>query len=98
MKQYPFAAALAVFAFSSLAGCAESTPPAASAPAEIGRDTAVSTARSDAADRFRAVDVATVAVMRSGRYWVVDLRTRDGGGLHYAIASDGTIRERRVMQ
>lgn len=97
MKQYLFVAALASAALSSLVGCAESTPPAASAPAEIGRDTAVTTARNDAAGRFR-VDVSTVAVSRSGRYWLVDLRTADGGGLHYAIATDGTIRERRVMQ
>lgn len=96
MKHPSFAAVLSILALVTLCGCAESTPQAASAPVEIGRDAAVSTARNDAAGRFN-VDVATVNVSRSGRYWVVDLRTRDGGGLHYAIASDGTIRERRVM-
>ena len=99
MKQHQLVAPLVAIALSTLAaGCAESTPPAASAPIEIGRAAAVDTARADAAGRFRLGALSTVNVSRSGRYWLVDLRSRDGEGLHYAIATDGSIRERRVVQ
>ncbi|APR87517.1 hypothetical protein A7982_12866 [Minicystis rosea] len=98
MKPYLLAAALSMSLLSILPGCGEAPPPTANTPAEISRAGAVDAARQDAALRFRVVDVSAVAVSRSGRYWVVDLRTRDGGGVHYAIAGDGTIRERRMMQ
>jgi hypothetical protein len=39
-----------------------------------------------------------VTASHVGRYWVVELRTPEGGALRYAIAGDGTIRERRMMQ
>jgi hypothetical protein len=100
MKQHPFAASI-VLSFALLAGCAEQQPaeaPVSIGTAEISRDVAVSTARQDAAARFALHTPASVFVSRSGRYWVVDLRTADGGALHYAIAGDGTIRERRMMQ
>jgi hypothetical protein len=82
----------------ALVGCGSSAPEPllANAPVTISRDDAVSAARQDAASRFRGVDVSTVAVSRSGQYWVVDLRGKEGGGVHYAIAADGSIRERRV--
>lgn len=98
MKLHLLVALLFASAPTILSGCGEAPPPAAHAPAEISRAGAVDAARQDAAIRFRVVDVSAVAVSRSGRYWVVDLRTRDGAGLHYAIAGDGTIRERRVLQ
>ena len=55
-------------------------------------------ARQDAAARFQMTALPTAIASRAGRYWLVDLRAPDGGGLHYAIAADGTIRERRVVQ
>jgi hypothetical protein len=98
MKQHLLVASLAVSALLPLAGCAAAPPAAAPEPADIGRAAAVDAARQDAAARFRVVDVTMVSASRSGRYWVVDLVGREGGAVHYAIASDGSIRERRVLQ
>lgn len=96
MKQHLLV--LAVLASFHLAGCADQKPATEPATAEIGSAAAITTARQDAANRFRMVDVAGVSVLRAGRYWVVDLRGRDGGGVHYAIGTDGSIRERRMVQ
>jgi hypothetical protein len=97
MKQYPLFSA-AFLSFSMLAGCAEQKPAEGPAPLEISRDAAVTTARQDAAARFAMVAPASVFVSHSGRYWIVDLRSAEGSALRYAIAADGTIRERRMMQ
>jgi hypothetical protein len=80
-------------------GCTD--PPAASSPAdpgpqEISRDAAVTEARRDAATRFQLVAPSSVVASRVGHYWLVDLVAPQGGKLHYAIALDGMIRERRV--
>lgn len=99
MKQH--LAVVSLFASLTFFGCAEQKPAAEPAPtlgAEIGSAAAITTARQDAANRFRMVDVTGVSVIRAGRYWVVDLRGRDGGGVHYAIGTDGSIRERRMLQ
>lgn len=97
MKQYPFFAA--VLLTLSLAGCAETqSAPAEPAIREIGREAAVNTARRDAAENFRLTEPAGVVASRVGRYWVVELRTPEGGALRYAIGGDGMIRERRMMQ
>ena len=79
-------------------GCADQKPAAEPAAVEISSAEAVHAARRDAAYRFRLTDVSAVAVSRAGRYWVVDLRANDGAGIHYAIAHDGSIRERRTMR
>jgi hypothetical protein len=95
MKQYPFIAMLAL----ALAGCAETTSaPAEPTIQEIGRDAAVTAARRDAAHNFHLAEPAGVIASRVGRYWVVELRTPEGGALRYAIAGDGMIRERRMIQ
>jgi hypothetical protein len=82
----------------ALAGC---TDPPASTPAdpvaqEITRDAAVREARNDAAIRFQLVAPSSVVANRVGHYWLVDLVGPEGSRLHYAIATDGMIRERRV--
>ena len=83
-------------------GCASTSSPADS-PAEmvapeINRNTAISLARSDASFRFRELMVADVTARRTSGHWVVELRSPNGAGLRYAIAVDGTIRERNVFQ
>lgn len=93
-----FAAAL----LAGAAGCATTSTPAeargeAVAP-EINRNTAISLARSDASVRFRELLVADVTARRTSGYWVVELRSPTGSGLRYAIAVDGSIRERNVFQ
>lgn len=96
--KHPIAVALAML---SLAACSEPTNgflPAQSAVAEVSRDAAVAMAKRDAADRFQMTALPTVMASRQGRYWVIEMRSPDGAGLHYAIAGDGSIRERRVMQ
>lgn len=98
MKQHLIAIAASLLAISLLAGCAEQLRPAERIDTEISSQVAVTTARRDALSRFNLADPQSVAVSRAGRYWVVDLRTQGGSGVHYAIAADGTIRERRVMQ
>lgn len=102
MKQHLIASLLSLLVSTTLAGClagcADQRPAAEPTAQEISSADAVSAARRDAANRFRLTEVSAVAVMRAGRYWVVDLRGRDGGGLHYAIATDGSIRERRMIQ
>ena len=95
------AAALAVL----LAGCEADPPPrapaaSASAEAEITRDVAVRTARSDAAARFRELGgFSFVDAQPFGRFWVVELHASNGQGLRYAISrSDGTIRQRSMLR
>lgn len=98
MKQHLIAAAASLLAISLLAGCAEQTRPTERFETEINSEAAVMTARRDAQSRFNLAEPASVAVSRAGRYWVVDIRAASGGGVHYAIAADGTIRERRTTR
>ena len=74
-------------------GSAQSEPP------EVSRELAVDTARSDAARHFQALSVAEAVAHQTGHYWVVELRTRSGSGLRYAISrQDGSIRQRASFQ
>lgn len=98
MNPHLIAAAASLVAISLLAGCAEQTRPAERIETEISSQVAVTTARRDAQSRFNLAEPASVAVSRAGRYWVVDIRAAGGGGVHYAIATDGTIRERRTTR
>lgn len=85
----------------ALAGCSSQSSarsPDDLAPAEISRDAAVAEARRDAAFHFQEAPLSAVVASRMGRYWVVELRTQGGRGLHYAIATDGAIRERRTIE
>lgn len=77
-----------------LSGCAASPLVAPAAP-EITRADAVTEARRDAQARFN-FQASDAIASRSGPFWLVDLRTADGARAHYAIATDGSIRERRL--
>ena len=82
-------------------GAAEATSEGATQaePAEVSREVAVNTARSDAATHFQAPSVAATDAQRTGPYWVVELRTPNGTGLRYAISRrDGSIRQRDSFQ
>jgi hypothetical protein len=83
---------LALLALSACATLSEAEEPGAAAP-EITREAAVAEARRDAQTRYQFI-ADRASAMRSGRVWVVDLRTADGAIAHYAIAGDGSIRER----
>ena len=104
MKPLSLVVASGVLLLSSVSfgGCADAPAPngpAQVAEREMSRDQAIDEARYDAAASLRLVDVANVQAMRSGAFWVVDLTGQRGEGVHYAItASDGSIRERRVLQ
>jgi hypothetical protein len=98
MKHPILAAALAMLSLAACADPANTFLPAQAPQAELSRDAAVATAKRDAADRFQMTALPTVMASRQGRYWVIEMRSPDGAGLHYAIAGDGTIRERRVIQ
>ena len=98
------ARALLFFLFSlGLPACGAAGPTsggsAQSEPAEVSRELAVNTARSDAASHFQALSVAEAAAHQAGPYWVVELRTQSGRGLRYAISrQDGSIRQRASFQ
>jgi hypothetical protein len=106
MKHPSSAQALLIFFFSlvspALAGCGAEATSAGAAhaePAEVSRESAVNTARSDAATHFLATSVASADAHMTGPYWVVDLRTANGVGLRYAISrQDGSIRQRGNVQ
>lgn len=93
-----FAAALASSALGCAATPSASGPPPELVAPEITRTTAISVAQSDALLRFRELTFTDVAARRQGGFWVVELRSPTGSGLRYAIAGDGTIRERNVFQ
>jgi hypothetical protein len=96
MKQHPVSVALIALALSGCAELPENTAPAAP---EITREAAVAAARRDAESHFHiTVPQGGALANRTGRYWIIDLRAPDGGGLHYAISTDGAIRERRFIQ
>lgn len=86
----------------ALLGCgaeATSVGAAHAEPAEVSRESAVNTARSDAATHFQATSLALTEAHRTGPYWVIDLRTANGVGLRYAISrQDGSIRQRGNVQ
>ena len=68
-------------------------------PAEVSRELAVNTARSDAATHFQAPSTAATGARQTGPYWVIELRTPNGAGLRYAISRvDGSIRQRDSFQ
>jgi hypothetical protein len=92
MKYQRLAATLALVV---LSGCAASQTSAPSAP-ELSRADAVTEARRDAQLRFNFTPTGVIAT-RSGQFWLVDMRTADGARAHYAIAADGSIRERRLL-
>ncbi len=102
--KHPLARVLLISMFSlSLAACgAEEVTSAGAAhaePAEVSREVAVKTARSDAATHFQAPSVNATNAQRTGPYWVVELRTPNGTGLRYAISrQDGSIRQRDSFQ
>ncbi|MEP7125223.1 MAG: hypothetical protein ABJE95_30110 [Byssovorax sp.] len=106
MKHPSSAQALLIFVFAlvspALTGCgagATSGEPAVARPAEVSRESAVNTARSDAATHFLATSLASTEAHLTGPYWVVDLRTASGVGLRYAISrQDGSIRQRGNVQ
>ena len=106
MKHPSPARALLIFVFSlvspALAGCGAEATSAGAAhaePAEVSRESAVNTARSDAATHFQVTSLASADAHRTGPYWVVDLRTANGVGLRYAISrQDGSIRQRGNVQ
>ncbi len=104
MKHPSPAQALLIFVFSlGPAGCGAAGAAAADAtraePAEVSRELAVNTARSDAARHFQATSVAATDAHQTGPYWVVELRTANGTGLRYAISrQDGSIRQRDSFQ
>jgi hypothetical protein len=98
-------ALLSVGAVALACGCEAEPPPRAPAPSaaadvEITRDVAVRTARADASVRFRDLGgFSFIDAQPFGRYWVVELHTRDGQGLRYAISkSDGSIRQRSMVR
>jgi hypothetical protein len=103
MNLYSPAQALIIVLSLGLAACgaAEATSAGATeaAPAEVSRERAVNTARSDAATHFQALSVAATDAHQTGPYWVVELRTQNGTGLRYAISrQDGSIRQRATFQ
>jgi hypothetical protein len=97
-------AVLATLAATFACGCDATPPPAAptarvAAPSpDLDRTSALDRARADAASRYGDRWIAWVDVQRLGRYWVVELRASNGKGLHYAIATDGAIKERSMVQ
>jgi hypothetical protein len=95
------ARALLIFLSLGVASCGAALPdsPASTEPAEVSRELAVSTARSDAATHFQALSVEETAARQAGSYWVIELRTGSGMGLRYAISrQDGSIRQRASFQ
>jgi hypothetical protein len=103
--KHPSSAHVLLISFFSLGlaacGAAEATSGGATqaAPAEVSRERAVSTARSDAATHFQALSTAATAARQTGPYWVIELRTPNGTGLRYAISrQDGSIRQRDSFQ
>jgi hypothetical protein len=73
---------------------------AAPAEAEITKDVAVRTARTDAFTRFRDFGgISFIDAQPLGRFWVVELHASNGQGLRYAISkNDGTIRQRSMVR
>jgi hypothetical protein len=104
MKHPSSTQSLLIFVFSlalTACGAAGSTSGAATRaePAEVSRELAVNTARSDAARHFQALSVAATDAHQTGPYWVVELRTPSGAGMRYAISrQDGSIRQRDSFQ
>ena len=96
MPRLSFRRIAALLAALALAGCADPPAPAEPSVQELTREAAVIEARRDAAVRFQFPAPSAVVANRVGHYWVVDLLAPEGGRLHYAIALDGMIRERRV--
>jgi starvation-inducible outer membrane lipoprotein len=73
--------------------------PASAEVAQVTRDAAIRTARSDATVRFGGNWITYVDAQNLGRYWVVELRAQSGAGVRYAISTnDGSIRERNLFQ
>lgn len=102
-QRSPVRALLLVTLSLGLAACGaergNSAGPTEAAPAEVSRELAVKTARSDAASHFQALSVAATDAHQTGPYWVVELRAPNGGGLRYAISrQDGSIRQRASFQ
>lgn len=95
-------AALALVLSALTPACASQPPRApaqAGAAPDINRAAAIRAAREDAARRFGEGWIASIDAAQLGRYWVIELRARDGRGLRYAIAlRDGSIRERSIFQ
>src|SRR4051812_24050304 len=104
MKLPSSANVLLIFVISlGLAACGGTGAGAAgasqAAPAEVSRERAVDTARSDAATHFQALSTAATGAQQTGPYWVIELRTPNGTGLRYAISrQDGSIRQRDSFQ
>jgi hypothetical protein len=97
MKLNPATLALAPLLALALAlgGCAATPEAQGPEVRELRRADAIATAQRDATRRFGDGYSSRVEAQYSGGFWVVDLRTADGAGLHYAIsARDGSIRER----
>lgn len=100
-----FYAGIALLLATLACGCqARPTPRAPSAqeaaPADINREHAIRTARTDAASRYGDRWIAWIDATQRGRYWVVELRAADPSvGMRYAIlVSDGSIRQRSTFQ
>ncbi len=104
MKYPSRSSTLLVVVFSlGLAACGGAEASSAGAtqaePAEVSRELAVNTARSDAATHFQAISTSATAARQTGPYWVIELRTPNGTGLRYAISRvDGSIRQRDSFQ
>jgi hypothetical protein len=102
MRSFLLAASVLLATFAC--GCAEAPAPRAPATPEsvevdIDRATAVRTARRDAASQYGDHWIAWVDATQLGRWWVVELRARNGKGMRYAISTrDGSIRERSLFQ
>jgi hypothetical protein len=92
------AALLAALACGCEAQPAPRAPVAAPEAPAMTRDLAIRTARYDAISRFGDGWIAWQDAQKLGRYWVVELRSQNGRGLRYSIASDGSIRERNTVQ
>ncbi|MFT3773956.1 MAG: hypothetical protein QM820_51970 [Minicystis sp.] len=95
MKYQAIVASLTLFVLSACAESSTASRAESAGAAELSREAAVSEAQQDARSRFN-LTAANVMASRSGRFWLIDLRTQDGARAHYAIGTDGSIRERRL--
>ena len=64
---------------------------------ELTRDGAVTTAKNDAYARYGQGWIAKTDVRKTGRFWIVELRSAKGRGVRYAITDDGAIKERSTV-
>jgi hypothetical protein len=92
-----FGAAVALVA-TACAGAPDTTRSPTNDSPRLSRADAVSAAQRDAGQHFGFAALSSQSVSRAGSYWVVELGAPDGSVARYAIADDGSIRERRMRR